>query len=253
MRPHKSKAGIKVTTDNTADLSSTKAIIVGANGGIGSSVARALAARGVATALIGRNETALSEVARICVEAGADSFPLVCDIAQVDTIESTVNSAIEKLGGLNYLVNCAGISPDAKLHETDLASSEAIIDTNLRAHMYLARHALPEINKSTGGAVIKIGAVHHPYPGVNTYLAANLGGEGLAEALFEDVREFGTRVCTIKPGWVNTPLVKSEEGINPALMIQPEDIARTVLFVLSMPDTACPTEITILPQRSPYC
>ncbi len=65
------------------------------------------------------------------------------------------------------------------------------------------------------------------------------------------MREFGTRVCTIRPGWVNTPLVKSP-NVAKDLMIQPEDIAQTVLFVLSMAQTACPTEITILPQRSPY-
>ena len=118
--------------------------------------------------------------------------------------------------------------------------------------MYFARYALPEINRNSGGAVIKIGSVNHSYSGANTYLASNRGGEGLAEVMFEDVREFGTRVCTIKPGWVNTALVQAE-GIDPALMIQPEDIARTVMYVLSMPNTACPTEITILPQRSPYC
>lgn len=84
------------------------------------------------------------------------------------------------------------------------------------------------------------------------YPAASRGGEGLAEALFEDVREYGTRVCTIRPGWLNTPLVAANEGTEPALMIQPEDISRTVLFVPSMAETACPTEITILPQRSPY-
>ena len=113
-----------------------------------------------------------------------------------------VASAIDQLGGLNYLINCAGISASGKLHEGDLADSEAILNTNLRAHMYLARHALPEINREPGGAVIKIGSVNHPYSGVNTYLASNRGGEGLAEALFEDVREYGTRVCTIRPGWV---------------------------------------------------
>ena len=87
---------------------------------------------------------------------------------------------------------------------------------------------------------------------MNTYLAANKGSEGLFEALFEDVREFGTKVCTIKPGWVNTPLVTDVEGVDFAQMIQPEDIAQAVLFVLSMPETACPTEMTLLPQRSPY-
>jgi NADP-dependent 3-hydroxy acid dehydrogenase YdfG len=69
--------------------------------------------------------------------------------------------------------------------------------------------------------------------------------------LFEDVREFGTKVCTIRPGYVNTPMVRSG-GVDRDRMIQPDDIARTVLFVLTMPETACPTEITIRPQRTPY-
>lgn len=228
-----------------------KALVVGANGGMGRAIALALANAGVDCALMGRNPEAIAAVAEGCRATGAAAHPVICDIARIDTIEAAVEDGIERLGGLNYLVNCAGMSAPEKLHETDLNSSEAILDTNLRAFLHLARYALPEINKNPGGAVIKIGAVNHPYSGVNTYLAASRGGEGLAEALFEDVREFGTRVCTIRPGWVNTPLVKSA-NVAKDLMIQPEDIAQTVLFVLSMAQTACPTEITILPQRSPY-
>ncbi len=238
--------------DASAILSSRKALIIGANGGIGSAVALALAKQEVDLALVGRNKAALDGIASTCNEAGGRSFPLTCDITQADRIEFTVNTAIEQLGGLNFLINCAGISASDKLHETELASSLAILDTNLRAHLYFARHALPEINRHSGGAVVKIGSVDHPYSGVNTYLAANRGAEGLAAAMFEDVREFGTKVCTIKPGWVNTALVESD-GIDSSLMIQPDDIAQTVLFILSLPNTACPTEITILPQRSPYC
>ncbi len=229
-----------------------KALVVGANGGMGSAIAIALAEAGVDTALMGRNEAAIEALATTCRQSGSTAFPVVCDISKIDTIEAAVKQVIDKLGGLNYLINCAGISASAKLHETDLVGSEAILDINLRAFLYLARFALPEINKNSGGAVIKIGAVNHPYSGVNTYLAASQGGEGLAQALFEDVREYGTRVCTIRPGWVNTPLVTAEKGIDSELMIQPEDISQTVLFVLSMAETACPTEITILPQRSPY-
>ncbi len=237
-------------TDNTT--LSGKALVVGANGGIGRAIASALAGAGVECVLMGRNEAAIDALAQECRDLGGHAETVICDIAKIDTIESAVGEAIDKIGGLNYLVNCAGISASDKLHETDLVSSEAILDTNLRAFMYLARFSLPQINQSPGGAVIKIGAVNHPYPGVNTYLAANQGSEGLAEALFEDVREYGTRVCTIRPGWVNTPLVASESGIDRTLMIQPEDVAETVLFVLSMAETVCPTEITLLPQRSPY-
>ena len=82
-------------------------------------------------------------------------------------------------------------------------------------------------------------------------LAATRGIEGYGKALFEDVREYGTKVCTIRPGYVNTSMSKSDR-LDSSLMIQPEDIAQTVLFVLNMPTTACPTDIEIRPQRSPY-
>lgn len=229
-----------------------KAMIVGASGGMGSAVARALARAGVDVALLGRNESQLEQLAGACRENGVEAFAEVCDISSVDRIETAVQEAIAKLGGLNFLVNCAGISRPGKLHETDPADGDAILDTNLRAHLYLVRYAVPEINKAPGGAVIKIGAVNHPYSGVNTYLAANRGGEGYAEALFEDVREFGTRVCNIRPGWVNTPLVAARDGLDFDRMIQPDDVAQTVLFVLTLPVTACVTEMTLLPQRSPY-
>lgn len=232
-------------------MAQAKALVVGGSGGIGNAISVALAQVGTESALIGRNREALVAIAEECIAAGTNAFPIVCDISKISTIEAAVSEAIKKLGGLNILINCAGVSIDGKLHEADLDDCDTILDTNLRSHYYLARFALPEINRQPGGAVIKIGAVNHPRSGVNVYLAANRGVEGYAEALFEDVREFGTRVCTIKPGYVNTPLVRSDD-LNSALMIQPEDISRTVLFVLSMPETACPTEIVILPQRSPY-
>jgi len=232
-------------------VTGNKAIVVGASGGIGAAVARSLAEQGIDTVLMGRDAEKLTPVVADCTDAGARAVPLVCDIARLDSIETMVAEAIEQLGGLNFLINCAGVSAQGKMHEIDLSSADSIINTNLRAHYYIARYALPEINKQPGGAVVKIGSVNHTYSGVNTYQAANLAIDAYAEALFEDVREFGTRVCTIKPGYVNTTLVTSD-NLNPELMIQPGDIAKTVLFVLSMPATACPTEITILPQRSPY-
>ena len=232
-------------------MTERKAIIVGASGGIGYSVVVALAREGMSSALIGRNRKKLTEIAKTCIEAGEDAFPLICDISQTETIKDVVAEAIDKLGGLNFLVNCAGASIYSKLHEAKLDDCDTIIDTNLRAHYHFARHCLPEINKAPGGAIIKIGSVNAPYSGANAYTASNQGLRGYGEVLFEDVREFGTKVCTIMPGYVNTELVRSDK-LNSDLMIQPEDIAQTVLYVLSMAGTACPTEISILPQKSPY-
>ena len=236
---------------NTEQMQGGKVLVAGATGGMGGEVSRELAKAGFSLALLGRDGEKLAALAEDCRSSGAVVHCVTCDLSAIESIGSAVGEAIAALGGLNFLVNCAGISRRGHLHETDLADAEALINTNLRAHMHLARYALPEINRTSGGAVIKIGSVNHAYAGVNTYTAANLGAEGLAEAMFEDVREFGTRVCTIKPGWVNTPLVTAE-NVAKNLMIQPQDVAQAVLFMIRMPETACVTEMTILPQRSPY-
>jgi len=242
-----------VTGGTAADtgLDGKKALVVGAYGGMGSAIATALAREGVACAVMGRNRERLTETAKACVDAGTPATTVVCDIARTAAIEGAVQHAVQALAGMNYLINCAGAHELAKGQDADLATWDHVLDVNLRATYHLARYALPEINKSPGGAVIKIGSVASSYSGAGAFLATTRGLDGYADALFEDVREYGTKVCVIKPGFVNTPLVATDR-LNPARMIQPADIARTVLFVLNMPATACPTEITIRPQRSPY-
>jgi NADP-dependent 3-hydroxy acid dehydrogenase YdfG len=173
------------------------------------------------------------------------------DNSSTATIEGAVHQAIEALDGLNYLINCAGAYERSKADEGDLEAWDQVLDVNLRGTYHLARHALPEINKSSGGAIIKIGSIPSSYSGAGAFLATSRGLDGYADALFDDVREYGTKVCTIRPGFVNTPMATSNR-LDPARMVQPEDVARTVLFVLTMPQTACPTEITLRPQRSPY-
>ncbi len=232
-------------------LNDTKAIIVGASGGMGSAISTALAREGVICALVGRNNDVLLEVVGKCKELGTPAIPIKFDISDIQSIQEMVENAIGTLGGLNFLINFAGIHKGGKTFEVDLSDWDTVLDTNLRATYHLARYALPEINKSPGGAVIKIGSIAGAYAGGGMHLASTHALEGYGRAMFEDVREFGTKVCTIRPGFVKTSMSKSER-LNSELMIQPEDIARTVLFVLTMPGTACPTDIEIRPQRSPY-
>lgn len=242
-----------VTGRRTAEtgLEGRRALVVGAYGGMGRAIAVSLAREGVACALMGRKEEKLTQTAKACADAGTRASPIVCDIAQTANIGGAVRQAITALDGLNYLINCAGAYELAKAHDADLAIWDQVLNVNLRATYHLTRHALPEINKSPGGAVIKIGSIPSSYSGAGAFLSTTRGIDGYADALFEDVREYGTKVCVIRPGFVNTSLVASDR-LDPSRMVQPEDIAQTVLFVLTMPDTACPTEITIRPQRSPY-
>ena len=116
------------------NLNSQKAIISGATGGMSRAVALAFAREGIETALMARNEERLIRLAEEYAGLNARALPVVCDIASVDSISASVEEAIQKLGGLNILFNCAGIHKSGKGHEVDLGEWEAMLRTNLRAH-----------------------------------------------------------------------------------------------------------------------
>ena len=228
-----------------------KALVVGASGGMGSAVASMLAENGVSCALVGRDKQKLNDIFSVCSSSGTPCFTFCCDISNSSEIEKCCEKAINSLGGLNYLIHCAGAYNKASADECDLEIWDDILDASLRSTYHFARHLLPQINNISGGAVIRINSRDAPHKGIGIQTAQKRAIDGYMEVLFEDVREYGTKVCTINPGFVNTLMVNPER-LNPELMMQPEDISQVVQFVLSTSATACPTEIIIQPQRSPW-
>jgi len=227
----------------------TGALILGATGGMGKAVAKALAGRGYRIALAGRDASELASLVDECNAIGGTSFALPLDMSKTENLGEAVLSGISELGELHVLVNCAGTYVGGKAHEVDVTEWDKVLDVNFRAFVHIARTTLPLINATGRGAVICIGSL--AYAGPAMQVAAKQALAGFCDRVFEDVREFGTKVCLIRPGFVNTPLVSSDR-LHPEKMVQPEDIASTVQFVLDMPNTACPTEIMLRPQRSPY-
>lgn len=234
-----------------SNLQRKKALVLGAAGGMGRAISLELSRLGVTVGLAGRSTEKLEDVCKHCRDAGGKAIPVTMDVTRVNDLGHAVTEAIDLLGGLNYLINCAGAYHSAKAYEADLRVWDEMLDTNFRGFVHIARHALPEINKSGSGAVVAIGSITSAYSGAGMHIAARNALTGYCEALFEDVREFGTKVCVIQPGYVNTAMVRADR-LDRGKMIQPEDVARTVVFVLEMPATSCPTEITIRPQRTPY-
>lgn len=234
-----------------ADIHGRIALVLGASGGIGAAVASALARCGVQTALAGRDPVKLEAACSVLRNAGRDAVPIELDMADPETIEGAVQAGIEQLGGLDYLINCAGVQVTQKVFDADLDAWDRMLDVNFRGFTHVVRHAQPHITESPCGAMVSIGSITSAYSGAAMHHASKMALSVFCESLFEDVREFGTKVCVIRPGFVNTRMVRSDR-LESSRMIQPEDIARTVIFVLQMPATACPTEITIRPQRTPY-
>jgi short-subunit dehydrogenase len=120
--------------------------------------------------------------------------------------------------------------------------------------MLLAKHLVPAMIEKGGGAVINIGSVSGKSGEVNgaAYSASKFGLIGFTQSLYEEVREHGIKVSVILPGFVDTPLIPPNKQLDRSKMIQADDVAQAVLYVLTSPPTSCPVEITIRPQRTPY-
>ena len=238
----------------TQALKGHVALISGASRGIGRAVAIDLARAGADLTLLARSEEALEETAALCREEGSRVLALITDVTDRAQLERAVSKTLGELGGLNILVNNAGIHATGKAQSADIEDFERVIDVNVKALMNLSRLALPHILAAQGHrAVIHIASVvsRMSFGGGGAYCASKHAVLGYSNSMFEDVREAGVKVCAIQPGFVATDMVAGH-GLNMDKMIQPQDIAKTVRFVATYPETGCPVEIIVRPQRSPY-
>lgn len=229
------------------------AMISGASRGIGRAIALDLARAGADLALLARSEEALAETATLCREEGVRVLAIPTDVTERAALERAVSKTVDELGGLNVLVNNAGIYAKGPAQSADIDTFERVIDVNVKALMNLTRLTLPHILASRGHrAVIHIASIvsRMSFAQGGAYCASKHAVLGYSNSLFEDVREAGVKVCAIQPGFVATDMVAGH-GLDMDKMIQPQDIAQTVRFVATYPDTGCPVEIIVRPQRSP--
>ncbi|WP_170608996.1 SDR family oxidoreductase [Ruegeria arenilitoris] len=228
-----------------------KTLVVGATGGMGHAVAQERARQGDVLALVGRDRSKLLNVAQEIGEEYEEPGILTVDLADMEACAQCIDETVELMGGLDTLIFCAGVHARAGATDADLQSWDHILDVNFRSFAHLVRSCIDPINSSGHGAVIAIGSITSAFAGAGMNLAAKRALAGLCETLFEDVREFGTKVSVIHPGFVATSMSASPR-LHSELMIQPKDISNAVSYILQSAPTACPTEIVIRPQRSPY-
>lgn len=235
----------------TTDSGKRVVVITGASRGIGKQCALRLANENTVLALISRKKEDLDAVAQECQAYGAETYCIPVDLLNTKEIKEKIEKMKCSLGPVDILINNAGIFLEDSFETGDMDLWDDALDVNLKSTMHMTRYCLEGMPE--GGAIIFVASIasRKSYAGGTNYCAAKFGMLGFANSLFEDIRERGIKVCSILPGVVNTDMHKDDPKLAPEKMIQPDDIASTVQFVLSTPANICPTEITLMPQKNP--
>ena len=190
-------------------LQGTRVLITGAAGGIGSAVAEALAQQGAALALVGRSQTtALASLQQRLNDNGAVAHAIPADLLDAGAGEWAVEQAMAQLGGVDVLLNCAGMTSFRPFAEEAPALLQQIVQLNLVAPMLLARAVLPEMLARGSGRIVNVGSTFGSigFAWFSAYSASKFGLRGLSEALRRELDGSGVGVTYVAPRAVRTKL-----------------------------------------------
>ena len=232
-------------------LGGKTALVTGGGGGIGREIAAQLKAAGANVAICGRNVEKLEAAARSI--GGALTLP--GDLLDDTYVQSCVDRTVETFGGLDILINNAGVALSKPFAETAIEDFDRVMATNVRAPFILIRSALPQLRKARG-RVINIASVvaHKGYPLQSAYAASKHALLGLSKSLANELYEDGVRVHVISPGGVYTDMAKvARPDLSPDGLISAAEVADAVMFLLSLDKNAVIDEICLHRQgKAPF-
>jgi NAD(P)-dependent dehydrogenase (short-subunit alcohol dehydrogenase family) len=224
------------------------AIVTGGSKGIGLAVARALVERGDEVAISGRNEGDLTQAARAL---GARVLTVRADVRDPAAAQTLVDETVRRFGGLDVLVNNAGVGRFGNVADMSVEAWREILDTNLSGVFYCTRAALPEMRRRGGGFVVNISSLagKNAFAGGAAYCASKAGLNHFSEALMQEVRHDNIRVSYVMPGSVATGF--GGHGGGDDWKLAPEDVARVVVDLIDHDPRSLPSRVELRPSRPP--
>ena len=225
------------------------AVVTGGSKGIGLAIAKAFSAAGFNVAITGRDEAALA-AAEQALAGGAGVIASRTDVRDYAAVERFMASTVAAFGGIDVLVNNAGVGAFAPVDELTLEDWHRVIDTNLNAVFYCTKLALPHLRKSRNAYVINISSLagRNWFAGGAAYCASKAGLNAFSEALMQDVRQHDIRVSYVMPGSVNTEF--NFMGAKPAdWKLTGDDIAKVVLDLVESDRRALASRVEIRPAK----
>lgn len=233
-----------MTNEDTAHGAHRRALVTGASSGIGRATARLLAAEGYRVALLARREDKLREIEReISGMSAARPLVLMCDLSEPEEIELAFAKLAAEFGGLDLLVNNAGMGYRARVEELDPDLLRRLFATNVIGLLLCCRAALPLLRRSERPVVVDIASVvgRRGIPGQAAYASSKAAVISIGEALRIEWAEERIAVCTLNPGLTATGFFEAQpnpSGLEPpdlSRSVGPEEVARSVLALDRVP------------------
>ena len=238
-------------------LKNKTAIVTGGTKGIGRGIAEALIREGVSVCISARHPNELSaavdELNGLGEFSGGRAIGFVCDVRDYRQVKGLMAHTVKELGGLDILINNAGIGIFQTVAETSPEDFRAVLETNLFGVFYCCREALPQMKKRGGGYIINLSSLAgvNAHPRMAAYNASKFGLNGFSEALMQEVRHDNIKVSYIMPGSVNTEFGGDIPGAEKSWQLTPQDIARVVIDLLHHDDRSLPSRVEIRPSKPP--
>ena len=222
------------------ELQGKKAWIIGASRGIGKAIALAYAREGAQVVLSGRKAETLEAVAEEIRAQGGVAHTLVWDIREVARAEERTAQAAVLMGGLDTVVNNAGVIDRVPFLKVDEATWDAVMDTNLKGVYFACQAQINHmIANGVQGKIINISSETGNQPAPLPYSISKWGVTGLTMGLARKVYKLGITVSAIAPGPITTEMMNWQEGKDDSFpnafgtMARPEDVAETAVFLAS--------------------
>jgi 3-oxoacyl-[acyl-carrier protein] reductase len=233
-------------------LTGKAAVVTGGSRGIGLAIARALLAEGAQVTITGLDEAHLSAARRQLEGAGPGSVEaLRADVRRYDDVRHAVDATVARFGGLDYLVNNAGVGVFADVADMTPEQWARVIDTNLTGVFYACHAALPHLRKRGGGFIVNISSLagKNAFTGGSAYCASKSGLNAFSEALMQEVRYDNIRVSYVLPGSVATGFSGNDEARGSDWKISPDEVAEVVLNLLRHNPRSLPSRVELRPSK----
>jgi NAD(P)-dependent dehydrogenase (short-subunit alcohol dehydrogenase family) len=224
-------------------------LVTGGSRGIGLAIAQRLGAEGARLILVARKEAALRKAGE---EIPGGATVIKADVTQARQVERLFRTVERRMGGLDVLINNAGVFTFEPFASTSLDEWRCNIETNLTALFLCTHAALPLLRRSRSAHLVNILSVSsvHAYANCSAYTASKFGALGLTRVLREELRPMKIRVTGIMPGSTNTRLT-NQFGFPVCRidLIQPSDVAEAVFSALTQPLRSTVEEILLMPSQ----